>query len=108
MLIKWSPLKVDEAMNKVELHINQVIEPLDQARLAAQEALNISNLPQYVTQHVNRIIGDIDQAIGGSQWNTTGRLKAGIQSVRDSLPEGAVEEEKKKLENGSQLSLVAL
>ena len=60
MPIKWNPLKVNEAMDKVEEQVNQVIEPLEKARLAAREALNIPNLPQYVTQHINRIIGDID------------------------------------------------
>jgi hypothetical protein len=105
MPIKWNPLKVNEYMDKVEEQVSQVIEPLELARLAAREALNIPNLPQYVTQHINRIIGDIDQAIGGSQWNATGRLKAGIQSVRNDLPKEAIEEEKRKLENGSQLIL---
>ena len=107
MPIKWNPLKVNEAMDKVEEQVNQVIEPLELARLAARETLNIPNLPQYVTQHINRIIGDIDQAIGGGQWNQTGRLKGGIQSVRNDLPREAIEEEKKKLESGSQLSLNA-
>ena len=106
MPIRWNPLKVNEAMDTVEAQVNQVIEPLEKARTIAQDALNIPDLPQYVTQHINRIIGDIDQAIGGSQWNTTGRLMAGIQSVRNDLPKEAIEEEKKKLESGSQLSLV--
>ena len=107
MPIRWNPLKVNEAMDKVEEQVNKVIEPLELARLAAREALKIPNLPQYITQHLMRIIGDIDQTIGGGQWNSKGRLKAVIQSVRDSLPKDAVEEEKKRLENGSQLSLVA-
>ena len=106
MPIKWNPLKVNEVMDTVEAYINLAIEPLELARLATREALKIPNLPQYVTQHLMRIIGDIDQTIGGSQWNTTGRLKAGIQSVRNDLPKEAIEEEKKKLESGSQLSLV--
>jgi len=105
MPIRWSPLKVNEAADMLEDYVNQAVEPLEQARIIAREALKIPNLPQYVTQHINRIIGDIDQAIGGSQWNQTGRLKAGIQSVRDCLPKEAIEEEKKKLESGSQLSL---
>jgi len=107
MPIKWSALKVNEAMDMVEEYINRAIEPLEQARIVAQEARNIPNLPQYVDQHLLRIIGEIDRVIGGSQWEPEGRLKAGIQSVRESLPDGAVEEEKKKLESGSQLSLVA-
>ncbi|MDP2728887.1 MAG: hypothetical protein Q8O55_00165, partial [Dehalococcoidales bacterium] len=62
---------------------------------------------QYVDQYLVRIISEIDRAIGGSQWEPVGRMKAGIQSVRESLPDGAVKNEKKKLESGSQLSLVA-
>jgi hypothetical protein len=106
MPVKWSTLKVIEAMDRVEEYVGQAIEPLEQARITAREARNIPNLPQYVDQYLLRIIGEIDRAIGGSQWEPEGRLKSGIQSTRDSLPEGVVEEEKKKLENGSQLSLV--
>jgi len=107
MPVKWSALKVSEAMDMVEEFVDQAVEPLEQARIVAQEARNIPNLPQYVDQYLVRIISEIDRAIGGSQWEPDGRLKAGIQSVRDSLPDGAVEEERKKLESGSQLSLVA-
>jgi len=98
---------VSEAMDMVEEYVNQAIEPLEQARIVTREARNIPNLPQYVGQYLVRIIGEIDRAIGGSQWEPTGRIKAGIQSVRESLPHGVIEDEKKRLENGSQLSLVA-
>ncbi len=107
MPIKWSPLRVSETMDMVEEHVNQTVEPLEQARIVASEARNIPNLPQYVDQYLVRIIGEIDRAIGGSQWEPEGRLKAGIQSVGESLPDGAVDEEKKRLEYGSQLSLGA-
>ena len=107
MPIKWSALMVSEAITMVEEFVDQAVEPLEQARIVACEARNIPNLPQYVDQHLLRIIGEIDRAIGGSQWEPEGRLKAGIQSVRESLPDGAVEDERKRLESGSQLSLVA-
>ncbi len=107
MPIKWSPLMVSEAMDMVEEYVNQAVEPLEQARIVASEARNIPNLPQYVDQYLVRIIGEIDRAIGGSQWEPVGRLKAGIQSARESLPDGAIEDEKKRLESGRQLSLVA-
>jgi len=106
MPIRWSPLKVSEAMDMVEKYVNQSVEPLEQARIVTREARNIENLPQYVDQHIVHIIGEIDRAIGGSQWEPVGRLKAGIQSVRESLPDGAVDEEKKRLESGSQPSLI--
>jgi len=98
---------VNEAMDMVEEYVDQVVEPLEQARIVASEARNIPNLPQYVDQHLLRIIGEIDRVIGGSQWEPVGRLKAGIQSVRESLPDGAIDEERKRIESGSQLSLVA-
>ncbi len=107
MPVKWSALKVNEAMDMVEQYVNQTVEPMEQARIVASEARNIPNLPQYVDQYLVRIIGEIDRAIGGSQWEPVGRLKAGIQSVRESLPDRAIEDEKKRLESGSQLSLVA-
>ena len=107
MPVKWSALRVNEAMDMVEEYVNQVVEPLEQARIVATEARNIPSLPQYVDQYLLRIIGEIDRAIGGSQWEPVGRLKTGIQSVRESLPDGAVDEERKRLESGSQLSLVA-
>ena len=107
MPVKWSALKVSEAVDMVEEFVNQAVEPLEQARIVAREARNIPNLPQYVDQYLVRIIGEIDRAIGGSQWEPDGRLKTGIQSVRESLPDGAADEERKRLESGSQLSLVA-
>ena len=107
MPVKWSALRVNEAMDMVEEFVGQAVEPLEQARIVAQEARNIPNLPQYVDQYLVRIIGEIDRVIGGSQWEPVGRLKAGIQSVRESLPDGAIDEERKRIENGSQLSLVA-
>ena len=107
MPIKWSALKVSDAADMVEEYVNQAVEPLEQARVVAREARSIKNLPQYVDQYLLRIIGDIDRAIGGSQWERVGRIKAGIQSVRESLPEGAVDKEKKRLENGNQLTLAA-
>ena len=107
MPVKWRALKFSEAMERVEEFVSQAVEPLEQARIVAREARNIPNLPQYVDQYLVRIIGEIDRAIGGSQWEPTGRLKAGIQSGRESLPDKAVEDERKRLESGSQLSLVA-
>jgi hypothetical protein len=105
--IKWSALRVSEAMDMVEEYVNQAVEPLEQVRIVAREARNIPDLPQYVDQHLLRIIGEVDRAIGGSQWEPVGRLKAGIQSVRESLPDEAMKDEKKRAESGSQLSLVA-
>ena len=106
MPIRWSALKVSEATGMIEEYVNQAAEPLEQARIVARKARKIDNLPQYVEQDFARLIGEIDRAIGGSRWEPVGRLKAGIQSVRESLPDGLVEDERKRLEYGSQQALV--
>ena len=49
----------------------------------------------------------VDRAVGGSQLEPVGWLKAGIQSVRESLPHRALDEEKKRLASGGQLTLIA-
>ena len=94
-----------EALDVVEGYVNQVIDPLEQARNAAREARAIPNLPQYVDQYLLRIISEIDRSIGGSQWEPEGRLKTAIESVWKSIPEGAIETEKKRHKHGNQLSL---
>lgn len=96
MPIRWNALKVSEAMDMVGELVNQAAEPLKQARIVAEEARKIANLPQYVDQRLNRTIGEIDRAIGGTRVDPEGRIKAGIKAVRDAIPEGALEEKRAK------------
>ena len=106
MPIKWSALRVSEAMDMVEEFVNQAAEPLEQAKIVATEARNIANLPQYIDQDLVRFISEIERAIGGGQWEPTGRLKGAIESVRKSIPDGAVETERESARQGNQLALV--
>jgi len=106
MPIKWSALRVAEAMDMAEEFINQAAEPLEQAKLVAVEARKIANLPQYVDQDIARLIWEIERSIGGSQWEPIGRLRATIESVRKSIPDGAVEAERDSARQGNQLALV--
>ena len=105
MPIRWSALKVSEAAGMVEDFLNQAIEPLECAREAAKEARKIDNLPKYIDDGFNRIIGEIDRAIGGSQWEPVGRIRAGILHVRDNIPSGAVEADQIGQKYGNQQSL---
>ena len=98
MPIKWSALKVSEATDMVEEFINEAAEPLEQAKVVATEARKIDGIPQYVDERLMRLITDIERI---------DYVRNAIKAVRESLPDGAVEEEKKRLESGSQLSLVA-
>jgi hypothetical protein len=98
MPIKWSSLRVSEAMDMVEEFINQTAEPLEQAKIVANEARNIANLPQYLDQRLIRLIIDIERI---------DYIRTSINAVRNNLPDGAVEAEKKSESYGQQPALVS-
>jgi len=106
MPIRWSTMRVMEAADMMEEHINKIIEPLECAREVARAAKEIPDLPQYVEQHINGLLGEIERAIGGTSAEPVGRLRARLQSIRDSVPEDALEAEKKNSAYGEQPSLV--
>ena len=98
MPIKWSALRVSEAMDMVEEYIDQAAEPLDQAKIVANEARNIDNLPQYLDQRLVRLIIDIERI---------DYIRTAISAVRNELPDGAVEADKKTESHGRQPVLVS-
>ncbi len=97
MPIKWSALRVNEAMDMVEEFVNQAVEPLEQAKIVANEARNIANLPQYLDQRLVRLVIDIERI---------DYIRTSINAVRNDLPNGAVEAEKKSESYGRQPALV--
>lgn len=98
MPIKWSALRVSEAMDMVEEFISQADEPLEQAKIVANEARNIVNLPQYLDQRLVRLIIDIERI---------DYIKSSIEAVRRDLPDEAIESEKKSVSHGRQPVLVS-
>ena len=98
MPIKWSALRVSEAMDMVEEIISQADEPLEQAKIAANEARNIVNLPQYLDQRLVRLIIDIERI---------DYIRNSINAVRRELPDEAIESEKKSASHGRQPVLVS-
>jgi len=106
MPIRWSALKVSEAADKIEELVKQAAEPLEKIRTVANEARKIPNLPQYVDWEFGRVIGEVDRAIGGSQFEPKGRLRAGIEGIRKSLPDGAVKAEQEGAKHGTTASLI--
>ena len=75
-----------------------VLEILPYVFLLHNEARNIVNLPQYLDQRLVRLIIDIERI---------DYIRTAVSAVRNGLPDGAIEEERKRIESGSQLSLVA-
>jgi len=96
MPIKWSALKVSEAMDMADEFVREADLPLEQAKIVAREARNIANLPGYLDDRLRHLIDDIGRI---------DYVKAAIQAVRNAIPDGAIEAEQERLKNGSQLSL---
>ncbi len=98
MPIKWSALMVSEAMDMVEEFVNQASDPLEQAKIVANEARKIANLPQYLDQRLIRLVTDIERI---------NYIKSSINAVRNDLPDGAVEAERRSISHGKQPVLVS-
>lgn len=97
MSIKWSAVKVSEAMDEVESQLNLAEAFLAEAEEIARQATGISNLPQYLTQRLHRLIYTIEYR---------DRMKAAIEAVRTAIPEEAIKAEQTKAKHGSQQSLI--
>ena len=97
MPIKWSAVKVSEAMDEVERQIDLADAFLTEAKSKAEAARKIASLPQYVEQRLNRLIGDIERIDS---------VRSDIDAVRKSIPDGAIEAEQECLRKGSQKPLI--
>ena len=61
MPIKWSALRVTEAMDMAEEFVKEADLPLEQAKIVATEARKIANLPGYLDDCLNRLIDQIER-----------------------------------------------
>jgi hypothetical protein len=93
MPIKWSAVEVSEAMDRIEAEVNKAVPYLDKARAIARQARGISNLPLYIEQILHRFEFVIEAAIGNGYHEGSGNLRGCIKSVRDRIPDGAIEAE---------------
>jgi hypothetical protein len=84
MPIKWSAVKVSEAMDEVEKQVFMADQFIAEAKAKAQEATRIKNLPQYIDQRIDRLIDQLDRM---------DNIKVAIESVRKDIPDGAIEAE---------------
>ena len=98
MPIKWSAVKVSEAMDKVELQLVAAQPFIDQALAVVQEARRIPHLAGYMDDRLARVECDIKEKFN--------RIKVGVESVRNSIPEGAIEAEREAGKHGTTQSLI--
>jgi len=97
MPIRWSAVKVSEAMDEVEAQISLADQFFAEALKKANEARKISNLPQYIDHRLIGLICEIERI---------DRIKDRITSVRKDIPDGAIEAERESQRYGSQQSII--
>ena len=97
MPIKWSAVKVSEAMDEVENQVILADQFIAEAKGKAEAAKKIPNLPQYMEQRFNRLIDQLDRMES---------IKGTIESVRNTIPDGALEAERESARHGTTQSLM--
>ncbi|MBA7692240.1 hypothetical protein ES703_100803 [subsurface metagenome] len=97
MPIKWSAIKVSEAMDEVEQQVLLADQFIAEAKTKTGEAKKIPNLPQYMEQRLNRLIDQLDRME---------TIKRVIEAVREDIPDGAIEAERESLRHGTTQSLI--
>ena len=97
MAIKWSAVKVSEAMDDVAAQISLADQFFAEAKAKAVKAKTIANLPKYLDHRLNRLIWDIQRIDS---------IKYSITSVRKAIPDRAIEVERESQKYGSQQSII--
>jgi len=97
MPIKCSATKVSEAADEVEAQVILADQFITEAKAKAREAKKIPNLPQYIEQRFSRLI---------DQLNRIDYIKEAIKSVRNDIPDGAIEAERESTKHGSTQSMM--
>ena len=97
MPIKWSAVKVSEAMDKVEAQVLLADQFVAEAKAKVEAAKKLPNLPQYMEQRLSRLV---------DQLSRMDYIKSAIETIRKDIPDGAMETEQESSKHGSTQSLM--
>ena len=97
MSIKWSAVKVSEAMDEVEQQVLLANQFIAEAKTKAEAAKRIGNLPQYMEHRISRLIDQLERLE---------YIKGAITAIRNDIPDGVIEAERANLRHGSTQSLI--
>jgi len=104
--IRWNAKRVKESTEMLEEALKKAVDPLEEARLIAREALNIPELPLYIGQNFMNLIGKIDDSVGGGRFSPEGWIDRYIKRIRENIPAEAVKAVETREKYGSTQSLV--
>jgi hypothetical protein len=98
MPIRWSTVKVSKTADEIEELMNSIRPTLWRIREKAEELRRIPNLPAYIDQPTTTMTFKVE--------NFNNYMKGCVERIRNLIPDGALEEERKAMEYGSQQSLM--
>lgn len=104
--IRWNAKRVKESTDKLEEALKKAVDPLQEARTIVREALGIPELPGYISQELNIIIGKIDDTVGGGRFSQEGWMTRYIERLRKNIPAEAVKAIEVSEKYGSTQSLI--
>jgi len=104
--VRWNAKRVKESTDMLEEALRQAVDPLEEARLIAREALNIPELPLYIGQNFMNLIGKIDDSVGGGRFSPEGWIDWYVKRIRENIPTEAVKAVETREKYGSMQSLV--
>ena len=98
MPIKWSAVKVNEAMDAIDAQLALAKIFIDEAHRIAEEAKSIPHLPEYIDQSRR----NLSERLGGCLDSFLSYTKR----IREHIPAGAIEAEQGSTRHGSTQSLI--
>ena len=104
--IRWNAKRVKETTDMLEEALRKAVDPLEEARMIAREALNIPELPLYIGQNFMNLIGKIDDSVGGGRFSPEGWIDRYIKRIRENISVEAVKAVEVREKYGSTRSLV--
>ena len=97
MRLKWSAVKVNEAMDEVEGQLALADSFLGEAVEKAEKAEKIAHLPQYLGQRIGSLIRHLERI---------NDIKDSVDSVRNAIPDGAIKAEQEYARHGKREPLM--
>ena len=98
MPIKWSAVKVSEAMDAIDAQLALAEGFIGEAHRIAEETKSIPHLPEYIDQPRYTLSDRLEQCIPSFLSHT--------MRIREHIPTGAIEAEREAGKHGSTQSLL--
>jgi len=86
MSVRWSPLKVSEAVDRVEAHLKAARKPLVRAQEEALTTLDIPELPDYMKWEIRSLADRVRGSLSAISYD--------IERIRRDLPKDQLTREK--------------